>query len=235
MKTIYDQHGNPVANLGSLPETAEVSVADYDTLKAQNDPDSHREFMNKQKRGARLAAHIQTMVSEMVAPPKSPEFKTISDNEFLKLMEGGPTLWKEESFTPIQRYPAALSKIRKLYKGEVGYIQKPGQSPFFLVLEESEDRKIVGSGMEVNKEPAPTQDPGLFAFKVFLSRESKYLVVVAESPEDAIDALPMEHQDSSVATRLSSEFVECAENADQTHKLMFVETKLRCSCGRNEE
>jgi hypothetical protein len=249
MKTIRDKEGNFVANVASLPANAEVDLADPEVLKKQMDPNSHREFMNSKKRAARLTAQVEQFVADMITPSKTvANVQTISDEMFSDLMEGGEELWATEHFTPVSRYGAKIQKIRPLFKGEVGVVARPGEASIYLVLEESEDKKLIGRGMDQALQGmtdstavdgiALTEEDLRYAFKVWRPKQRRFVVVVATSAMDAVSALDAEDQETATATRLSTDFVECANLAgsgDSGHQLSFTsEGFLTCTCGRKE-
>lgn len=248
-KIIRDENGNVVANLPSVPQDAEVEVRSYDVLRDQKDENSHREFMQNRRRSAKMTEQIQEMVSKMEKAPQGAEFKTISDETYTALMTGGPELWAAEHFQPATRYPPALLKIRPLFKGEVGTVSKPGEVPVVLVLEESSDKRFIGRGLDSALQgvapppaafPAATADEDVqYAFKVFRPSQSKYVLVIAYNAMEAVEALGPEDRETARATRLGTEFVECAEESaipGSGHSLTFSASGvLSCLCGQKEE
>lgn len=98
-----------------------------------------RDDRQKVRSMEQVAKRTEAIFLEREKPPKTPQFQRITDEEFLSL-RSNPEHAKREFFTPASLYAAKIAKIRPLYQGEVGIVEKPGKDAVFLVLEDGLDQ-----------------------------------------------------------------------------------------------
>lgn len=227
-------------------EDDSVSVRNEDEFIAQHNARSHEKFFsaeNKQKlrRKELLERQMVEMVTGLADHPKGPQFRTISDESFTKLMTGGEEVWKSEHFTPVAKYAVKVMKLRPLYKGEVGIVERPGQPAFFLVLEEGFGRSFKGmeastTVAESSPIPAAVEPPESRLFKV--TGSTRTVLTFAVSEEDAImDTAPELGGGEVSAIRVGS-FDQCAKDRHNIRVGVDGEKRgmLSCAtCGMTEE
>src|SRR5438046_10627410 len=101
---IYDHSGVEISR-------QEISVADEKIANEQRSSESQTQFFqeraqdtkNRMKRVEQVQKQVEQLVSDMITPPKSPEFRSISDDAYQQLIDH-PEAWEEEGFTPLKFY-----------------------------------------------------------------------------------------------------------------------------------
>lgn len=127
-----------------------VPCANVGTHQAAREAQSHQEFFKAKDDAHRLRR--QSAVEELVKQltnnplPSGVVIKTISDESMTELM-----LHPEEHaklyFTPFAAYAHKALKYRKMIPGEVGIVEKPGEAPFYYVLEEGYGKAVQGADL----------------------------------------------------------------------------------------
>lgn len=230
-----------------------------------DDPTSHANFFrnkgqyfeegvaaerNTLRRANAVTKRVEQVLQEMVAPPASVVLKSITDQDFLDIMSH-PEVWKEERFTPLASYYHKIAKIRPLWKGEVGVVEKEdGSLDYYLVLEKGYERMSVAvSGyvpaeamaatllaagaklIEPNPAPPPAAqaEPVLAEHAYIADVGEKRVLVIAADEEDARSAFP----DDMVPTKMVR---SPALDGCGAHAVVLLGGRMVCSvCGAKEE
>lgn len=235
------------------------------TLLGPDDSTSHANFFrnkgqyfeegvaadrNSLRRSAAVTKRVEQVLMEMVQPPASVVLKSITDQDFLDIM-AHPEVWAEERFTPLASYYHKIAKIRPLWKGEVGVVEKEnGSLDYYLVLEKGYERMsvavsgyvpaeavatalIAGGAKLLGTDPVPPpaaeSEPVSGELAFIADVGEKRVLVIAADEEDARSAFP----DDMVPTKMvrSPALDRCG-----AHTVVLLGGRMVCSvCGAKEE
>lgn len=225
LQVIYDAAGREVSR-------QPVDVADARRAAAQRQADSHKAyfgnpkaFRSEEARRAAMERQLQAMAVDLATPPKTPEFRRISDDAFRDLM-AHPEAWAEEGFTPLAHYRRKLT--RPLWSGEVGLVEKADGTFFYYVLEEGYGRPTAVSNPDPPPDPEVRIDATPLAYG-FLRADGTPSLVVAFDDDEALEA-SIDGGAAEVPVRLER-FDACVAGAS-FHDLEADATAIRCrQCG----